>query len=65
MAKRLISALVGVVILFSVYFLKNDVVFNIAVVIVSIIGLNEFYYAVRQINIKPIERVGYICFLLL
>ena len=38
MAKRLISALVGVVILFSVYFLKNDVVFNIAVVIVSIIG---------------------------
>ena len=57
MAKRLISALVGVVILFSVYFLKNDVVFNIAVVIVSIIGLNEFYHAVRQINIKPIEWV--------
>ena len=65
MAKRLISALVGVVILFSVYFLKNDVVFNIAVVIVSMIGLNEFYHAVRQINIKPVEWVGYICCLLL
>lgn len=65
MAKRVISSLVGAAILFFVYFLKNDVIFNIAVVLISMIGLNEFYHAVRQINIKPIEWVGYICCLLL
>ena len=60
MAKRLVSSLVGVAILLGVYLLKNDVVFNIAVVVISILGLNEFYHAVKQKGIKPLETIGYI-----
>ena len=48
MAKRVVSSLVGVAILLGVYLLKNDVVFNIAVVVISILGLNEFYHAIKQ-----------------
>ena len=57
MVKRVISALVGIAILFGVYFLKNDVVFNIVVTIIAIIGIGEFYHAVRQKGVKPIETV--------
>jgi len=63
--KRISSALVGIMILFAVYFLKNDIIFNIAVVIISIIGLNEFYHATRKIGIRPVETPGYLCCLLL
>lgn len=65
MLKRIISALIGVLILFGVYFSKNNVIFNIAVVIVSIIGINEFYNAMRKKGAKPVELVGYICCILL
>ena len=65
MTKRVASSLVGIAILFGVYFLKNDVVFNIAVAIISIIGLNEFYHAVRQKDVKPVEFIGYIVCILL
>ena len=65
MVKRVVSALIGIAILLGVYLLKNDVVFNIAVAVISIMGLNEFYHAVRQKNVRPIEFVGYICCILL
>ncbi len=65
MLKRVISALIGIVVLFAVILLKNDIVFNIAATIVSIIGINEFYHAVRQKDIKPIETLGYLCCILL
>ncbi|MBQ9314593.1 MAG: phosphatidate cytidylyltransferase [Clostridia bacterium] len=65
MLKRIGSALVGIAILLAVYFSKNNIVFNIAVVIVSVLGLNEFYNAVRKKGIRPIEFPGYICCLLL
>lgn len=65
MIKRVVSALLGIVVLLIVYFLKNDFIFNLAVAIISIIGLNEFYHAVRQKNIKPFEFIGYVCCLLL
>ena len=65
MLKRIISALVGVVLLIVVCALNNNLVFNIAVVIVSIIGIKEFYHAVRQKGLKPVEIVGYICCILL
>lgn len=57
--------MIGIAILLGVYFLKNNIIFNLAVVIVAILGLNEFYNAVRKTGIKPIEIVGYICCLLL
>lgn len=65
MAKRLISSFVGITILFGVYFLKNDVIFNIAIVMISILGLNEFYHAVKQKGIKPLETIGYIVCILI
>ena len=65
MAKRVLSSIIGVAILLGVYLLKNDVVFNIAVVIISIIALNEFYHAVKQKNIKPLETIGYIVCILI
>ena len=65
MLKRIISGLIGVVILFGVYFSKSNVVFNIAATLISIIGLNEYYNAIRKKGIKPIELPGYICCILL
>lgn len=65
MAKRVVSALVGLVILCLVCFLENNLFFSIAVSVVSIIGLNEFYHAVKQKGIKPFETLGYICCILL
>ena len=65
MLKRLISAFVGLAILLFVCFLKNNIIFNIAVVIISILGLNEFYNATRKVGQKPMETVGYICCLVL
>lgn len=65
MLRRIGSALIGIAILFAVYFSKNQIIFNIATVIVSILGLNEFYNATRKIGIKPVEFPGYICCLLL
>ena len=61
MLKRIGSAMIGVAILFGVYFSKNDVIFNIAVVLVSILGINEFYNAMRKKGAKPVELIGYIC----
>lgn len=57
MIKRFISGLIATAILFGVYFLKNDVVFNIAVTIIALIGIGEFYHAVRQKNIRPLETL--------
>lgn len=65
MLKRIGSAGVGIAILLGVYFLKNDVVFNLAAVIVAIMGLNEFYHAIRKSGLKPIEWPGYLCCLLI
>ena len=65
MAKRLISSIVGIAILLGVYLVKNDIVFNIAVVIISIMGLNEFYHAVKQKGSKPLETIGYVVCLLI
>lgn len=60
MLKRTISSMIGIAILLAVYLLKNNIVFNVAIVLISIIGLNEFYHAVRQKGIKPIETIGYL-----
>ena len=65
MLKRVLSALVGIAILLVVYFSKNNFVFNIAASIISIIGLNEFYNAIRKDGVRPIELPGYICCVLL
>ena len=46
MAKRLISTAVGILILALVFVSQNLFVINLAVTIVALIGLSEFYNAV-------------------
>ncbi len=53
MAKRLISTGIGILILFLVMVSNNIVVFNIALTIIALIGIFEFYNAFRKKNIKP------------
>ena len=57
MVKRLISGLIATAILFCVYFLKNNIVFNIAVTLIALMGIGEFYHAVRQKKIRPLETL--------
>lgn len=60
MLKRLITMIVGIAILAVVMMLSNTFVFHLAITIVAVIGMHEFYHAMRQIDIKPIEWLGYI-----
>ena len=57
MLKRLISMLVGIIILIVVMTVSNELIFNISVAIISILGLYEFYNAMAQVGIKPIKWV--------
>ena len=63
--KRIVSAFIGLGILIGVCVSKSNVVFSIAVIIIAIIGLNEFYNATRKVGQKPVELVGYLCCFLL
>ena len=60
MIKRLASTAVGVVLLFLVFFMNNLVVINIAITLVALLALWEFYHAFKQKGIKPYETIGYI-----
>lgn len=60
MAKRLVSTALGILILALVFISQNLFVINLAVTIVSIIGLFEFYNAFKAKGIKPFEAIGYI-----
>lgn len=60
MLKRTISTIVGIGILAFVMLQKNQFVFNIAVAIISIMALWEFYSAVKRKNFKPISWLGYL-----
>ncbi len=57
---RVISALVGLVLLIGVLYL-GSVVLGVAVTLIAAIGLYEFYNSAEKIkNIKPIKIVGYL-----
>ena len=58
MAKRLISTAVGILILALVFVSQNLFVINLAVTIVALIGLSEFYNAFKIKGIRPFETVG-------
>jgi phosphatidate cytidylyltransferase len=60
MVKRVVSSIVGFLILIFVLFIKNETIFSLAVTIVALIGLNEFYNAIKAKGMKPIEIVGYL-----
>jgi phosphatidate cytidylyltransferase len=60
MIKRVISSLIGISLVIVIMILNNELIFNFAVTIIALIGLNEFYNAVKAKNIKPVEIIGYL-----
>ena len=57
--KRTISGILGAILLIFVVF-KGSFYLLFSVYLISLIGLREFYKAIRNINISPIESIGYI-----
>ncbi len=64
MIKRIISGFIGIPILIFIV-MHNGLLLNISVLIVSVIGLSEFYSAFKKIDIFPINSVGYLATILL
>ena len=60
MAKRILSALVGIALLFLVFFFHNLVIINIAVTAVALLSLWEFYQAFKKKGYRPMEEIGYL-----
>lgn len=65
MLKRLVSSIVGILLLVFVMISNNDYVFSIAVTVVALLGLFEFYHALQQKGFHPVSWVGYILTLFL
>lgn len=59
MLKRIVSAIIGLPILLAVIIIGGTPLF-VALIIISLIGLREFYKACKNKSISPIEIVGYI-----
>lgn len=57
--KRLLSGLIGLILLFFVVS-YGDYLLYFIIYIVSIIGLKEFYTATEKINVNPIYPIGYL-----
>lgn len=64
MLKRVISAIIGLPILIAFIFIGGMPLF-LAISVVSIVGLYEFYKACRNKALLPIEMVGYLCAIVL
>ena len=60
MAKRIISGIIGLVILILIFSVNNMLVLNVAVTIIALLALSEFYNSFKSKYIKPIEIVGYL-----
>lgn len=60
MAKRVVSGIIGLVILLAVFTVNNMLVLNVAVTIIALLGLSEFYNAFKSKNINPIGIIGYL-----
>lgn len=62
--KRVVSAIIGTILLILIVS-KGDIYLNTGVFIISIIGLREFYIAVKKIEINPLSYIGYLCTILI
>ena len=60
MAKRLISTGIGIIILILVMISNNIYVFNLALTIISLLGIYEFYNAFKSKGVKVMPIIGYI-----
>ncbi len=56
--KRILSAIIGIVLLIFIIN-KGNIFLYTSVFIVSLIGLREFYFAVKEIDLKPLSYIGY------
>lgn len=56
--KRLSSAIIGIIILLLIVS-KGKLYLSLSIYIVSLVGLWEFYKAIKNINLKPIEYIGF------
>ena len=65
MVTRIISGVIAAAILIAVVLVDNNFIFNLAATILSLIGLHEFYSAVKNKGVKPVEIIGYITPLIL
>ena len=61
---RFISGLIGLILLIIIAS-KGGIILASSIFIISIIGIREFYKALRNISIIPIEAIGYIGTILL
>lgn len=60
MAKRVISSAVGIIILILVFIFNNPAIINLAITIIGLIGLSEFYNAFKNKGINAFRIIGYI-----
>ena len=60
MAKRLISTSIGIIVLILVMVSRNLIVFNVALTIIALIAMHEFYSAFKNKGVKPVMLVGYV-----
>ncbi|RKD34763.1 phosphatidate cytidylyltransferase [Thermohalobacter berrensis] len=59
MKKRIISGVLGLIIL--VYIVINKgILFDFSVLTISLIGLYEFFTAIKKYNIRPLSIIGYL-----
>lgn len=59
MLQRTLSALVALpILLFTVY--KGGLLMDILALVISLIGLYEFYHCFKKINISPFKVIGYV-----
>lgn len=61
---RVISGIIGLAILIGIVNLGGNIL-NIAVLIISLIGLREFFLALRNKNFKPLTKIAYLAVVLL
>lgn len=62
--KRIISGVIGIILLFFLV-VKGGFYLSISILLMSIIGLWEIYNAFRNINLKPVNYIGYLAALLI
>jgi len=57
--KRVISATAGIIYLIIVLYFRGWL-FNISVLVVSLLGMYEFYVSLRKKGYKPVSLLGYL-----
>ena len=59
MVKRVLSSIVGMLLLVLVFFWNNLVIINVAITLVALLALWEIFQAFKQKGHKPFEVIGY------